>query len=95
MNLKQKVSLLSGTVLPVLAMAAYFLLAPARATAHSNAFYSPCGDDGGCESGSGECYANGSTQEVYVFCYFDGSTQLPPGTGSCCDGYVTCDYGPY
>lgn len=94
MNVKQKLSLFSGAALPMLAMAAYFLVAPARATAHSCAIYSPCGSDGGCESGSGECYANGSTDEIYVFCYFDPNTQLPPGPGSCCDGYVTCNYGP-
>lgn len=94
MNLKQKLSLLSGMTLPVLALSAYFLIAPVRATAHSSAQYSPCGDDGGCESGSGVCYANNSSGNIYVFCYSDPYNQFPSGPGTCCDGYVTCEYGP-
>lgn len=85
MNLKQKLSLFSAAVLPVLALSAYFLFAPARASALScpgGQFQAPCGH-GGCMNGAGYCYQNGSNG-LFVFC------DPYPGPGTCHNGIVCC-----
>ena len=84
MNLRQRLSLFLASVLPVLALCAYFLIAPARAVATS----CPGGgmQDGGCPNGGchnagGSCSANGSTNGVYIFCRSDYGNGYPPGRG--------------
>lgn len=90
MNLKQKLSLFSAAVLPVLALLAYFLIAPARANAQScpgGQFRAPCGyENWGCMNGAGYCYANGS-RGYFVFC---PPHVGPGGPGICQDGTVCC-----
>ena len=98
MNLKQRISVIAASLLPALALCAYFALAPAKASADScppGTIYSPCsGHPGECGNGAGECFANGSKGKPYVFC----STCLvyPPicsqigGPGNCNNGCVTC-----
>lgn len=84
MNLKQKFSLCSAGLLPALALLAYFLFVPVRASAAScppGEFYAPCGT-GGCESGGGTCFGN-HTCGAYVFCNAHG--------GVCNSGCVTCE----
>jgi hypothetical protein len=95
MDMKQKLSLVIASALPVLALSAYLLVAPAKARATScptGEVASPCGIGGtGCQSGSGTCYSNG-TNGIYVFCRTENG---PPNTGpgTCHDGCVTCEYG--
>lgn len=96
MSLRQKLSLFWGLLLPVLALSAYFLVMPIRASAQScdpPQCYAPCGS-GECQTGSGACFANGSHSFGYVYCWAspDGGTG---GPGQCNDGCVTCDYGSY
>lgn len=97
MHLKQKLSLFSGLLLPSLALSAYFLVAPARSTATGNCeppqCDAPCGF-GGCENGSGSCFANGSHSYGYVYCKTSPEGGYG-GPGRCNDGCVTCDYGGY
>lgn len=91
MNLKQKLSLFSGLLLPSLALSAYFLITPVRAIAGGYC-HAPCGyENTGCQSGSGYCWPNGSQNGIYVFCA--NQNGQPTGPGSCSDGYVTCRYG--
>jgi hypothetical protein len=59
-------------VLPVLALSAYFLIAPARANASScpsgHTQYSPCGPGNQyCATGTGGCVVPGD-QGFFVFC---------------------------
>lgn len=94
MNRKQKLSLLAASVLPMLALSAYFVFAP-QASAGScpdGSFYSPCANNqNNCANGAGGCFANGSKNEPYQFCYHSVNGQcIPGGPGSCSDGCVTC-----
>lgn len=85
MNLKQKIALLTASILPALALSAYFLLAPVKASAQScpgGTFNARCAS-GGCASGTGYCYSVGS-QGTYVFC------PNHPGPGICEAGGVVC-----
>lgn len=87
MDRKQKCSLFVATVMPLLAVSAYFLLAPAKVNAFagcpSGQTYTPS-PSGYCSSGSGANYRVGSTSGVYVFC---GGT----GQGTCVStGCVQC-----
>lgn len=98
MDIKQKLSLVTASVLPMLAVSAYLLFAPANARATScpsGEEYAGCshgpGQEEGCQSGSGTCYYSG-TNGIYVFCKTENG---PPNTGpgTCNDGCVTCEYG--
>lgn len=90
---KQKLSFVVASVFPMLALGAYFLLAPVQAHAFSSCSqtvqYAPCGTGSlNCQSGAGACYQNGSSNGVYVFCQgYPGCT----GFGVCNNGYVTCE----
>jgi len=90
MGIRQKFSLAAASILPVVALAAYFLFSPAQATAASCEFHAPCGS-GGCQSGAGYCWPNGSNNGIYVFCAGDGNAG---GPGVCNNGCVTCTDGP-
>jgi hypothetical protein len=90
MNFKQKLSILASSLLPALALAAYFLLGPAPVRAQScpgGTVQAPCnrspGLPVGCSSGSGTCYPPGNNGE-FVFC--------PPhgGSGLCESGGTVC-----
>lgn len=87
MNLKQTISLLVASILPVLALSAYFLLAPVKTSAQScpgGTFKTPsCKPGGGCESGTGGCYSYGSAG-IFVFC------PNHPGPGLCETGSIVC-----
>jgi hypothetical protein len=90
MNLKQKLSILSASLLPALALSAYFLMGAAPASALScpgGTFQAGCfrgtGQPVGCQSGSGTCYAPG-TNGIYVFC------PNHPGPGICESGGTVC-----
>lgn len=107
MNLRQRISVIAASLLPALALCAYFALAPAKASADScppGTIYSPCsGHPGECGNGAGECFANGSKNGLYMFCYHCSqggisnghctdplAVCIPGGPGSCNDGCVTC-----
>jgi hypothetical protein len=93
MELKQRISLIVASVLPVVALAVYFLLAPFTTNATGNLCHAPCGIGGkGCGNGAGGCYNNGSNG-IFVFC--KNSQGQPMGPGSCSNGYVDCTYGSY
>jgi hypothetical protein len=89
-DLKQKVSILVASLLPVVALAAYFLLTPTKTSALScpgGTFNASCyrgpGVPVGCQSGSGYCYAPGDVG-YFVFC------PNHPGPGDCETGGVVC-----
>lgn len=95
---KQRLSFLSAIVLPLFALAAFFVFSPAKATATSCPYgsvyeHNGCLTPGSCSTGSGECYLSGTRYGVYVFCQAGdngvGGVQMP-GEGSCNDGCVTC-----
>lgn len=85
MNLKQRISLLAASILPVLALSAYFLMAPVKTSAQScpgGQFKAgPCKAGGGCESGTGTCYSIGA-HGIFIFC--------PGGPGICETGSIVC-----
>jgi hypothetical protein len=90
MNFKQKLSIVASSLLPALALFAYFLMGPAPVRAQScpgGTVNSPCsigrGLPIGCESGTGVCYPPGNGGH-YVFC--------PPnsGPGICEAGGTVC-----
>ena len=94
MNIKQKISLLAASLLPVLALSAYFLMTPVRASAAGPPCHASCGTGGlGCQSGGGFCYPNGDPNGIYVFC--KKSNGQPMGPGSCSNGFVTCEFGGF
>lgn len=78
MNIKQRISLLCAAVLPAVALFAYFLIAPAHASACQ--FYAPC-NSGGCSTGAGGCIPSGGCG-IYIFCQ--------DKSGVCNNGCVTC-----
>jgi len=95
MGNKQKFSLAAASILPILAVAAYFLFAPPVARAGScpnGGIFDPCNGNSGseCNSGTGYCWGNGSTNGIYVFCNGDGNVG---GPGTCTNGCVTCKDG--
>lgn len=97
MNRKQRISILAASLLPFLALLAFFVFAPAKVAASSCPFgdiYAPCGVDG-CENGVGGCLADGSQDGQYVFCYYDSHHDEGGGIGACTDGCVKCKYGGY
>lgn len=100
MNLKQKLSILAATVLPIVALCAYLVLGPAKASASScgsGQQYAPCGQPDHstwCANGAGSCFAPG-TKEPYTFCRESPGAQCHAGgPGTCNSGNcVTCTYG--
>jgi len=98
MKLKQKLLMFFAMALPALAFVAYMALAPARVSASScppGSMYAGYNcPNGGCNSGTGYCNQNGSTNGLYIFCNPQFGHQ-PPGPGKCTNGCVTCTYGVY
>jgi len=98
MNLKQKVSVLSATVLPVLALGVYILVTPVKASATDmctgDEVYAPGGPGGtGCADGHSGGVSVGQ-HDLFVFCS-DGNG-FGNGPGVCAsEGCVACDYGPF
>jgi hypothetical protein len=93
MNFKQKLSILASSLLPALALSAYFLLGPAPVRAQScpgGTFNSSCyrgpGVPVGCGNGAGYCYAPGSPG-YFVFC---PPHEGPGGPGICESGGTVC-----
>ena len=91
MKLKQKLSLLSAMLLPILALAAYLLLVPALANATScpgGMFKSSCGPGGtGCNTGTGQCVPNNGGG---TFIYCPNGHGGFPGPGTCHNGVTCC-----
>ena len=89
MNIKQKFSIVAAGLLPILALTVFFLMGSPKAGAQScpgGTFRAPCGT-GGCQSGGGTCFPNGSSGEPYVFC---PPHVGPGGPGICTNGTVFC-----
>lgn len=92
---------MAALVIPILALVVFLAVAPPSAQASAqtgscpgNAVYSPCAN-GGCGSGGGSCYPNGSSGYPYVFCRLsNGGVGGAGGPGTCNNGCVTCTYGP-
>jgi hypothetical protein len=88
MNVKQRVSLFVAAVFPVLALSAYFLLSPLRASAQScpgGQFYAgqSC-TNSNCNDGHGGCEVPLGDQGSFVFC------PNHPGPGICQAGHIVC-----
>lgn len=96
---KQKLSFLSAIVLPLFALAAFFLFSPAKASATycpNGEVFSACQNNPtGCGTGAGGCVMSGFTG-IFGFCKANYVTYVgPSGPGTCNDQCVTCTYGVY
>ncbi len=88
MNIKQKISMLAASVLPVLALGAYFLLTPVKTNALScpgGTFYAgqSCTNTN-CNDGHGGCEVTLGSPGSFVFC------PNHPGPGICEAGHIVC-----
>jgi len=97
MDLKQKLTLLATSVLPVLALSAYLLLAPVTVSAGScpsGQMYAGYGCTRNyCNDGHGGCEVPPGGGGIFVFCKNSSGQPNGPGTCSTTGSCVKCTYG--